>query len=339
MTVVGEPGIGKTRLVEEVVVDLQRAQDPPAVWVLRCLPYGEAGPYAPLRELLGRAAAVTALDSREEALSKVRGQLLAVLGDDAGDVVEELLRLAGPARAAPRMTTSGDDRERGSPEAWRELLLAMARRRPTLLVIEDAHWAEAALLELVAEVVRTATRVPLAVICVARDELLAGRRGWGSGARNESTITLDALADDDMQRLALALAGSGEPPAEAIGMAGGNPFFLEEILAMAGEGSMAMVPGHGAGRDRGPAGHADRRGEAAAAAGGGGGGSFDLETLAAVGDDEHIPRRLRSLAERDLVVPAGQSRYGFKHALIRDVATSRSRVRSGRACTCGLPST
>ena len=82
VTVIGEPGIGKSRLVEEVVIELQREAQPPAVWIGRCLPYGEGGPYAPLRDLLLRAASVGESDSREEALSKVRGQLLALLGDD-----------------------------------------------------------------------------------------------------------------------------------------------------------------------------------------------------------------------------------------------------------------
>jgi class 3 adenylate cyclase len=161
VTVIGEPGIGKSRLVEEVVIELQRGPEPPAVWVGRCLPYGEAGPYAPLRDLLLRAAAVTDSDSREEARSKVRGQLLALLGDDAAGTVEEVLRLVSSTSVYP----SEDDGEHGARgrEAWHDLLIALAASRPALLVVEDAHWAEPALLELVAGVVGSTARVPMAV--------------------------------------------------------------------------------------------------------------------------------------------------------------------------------
>jgi class 3 adenylate cyclase/tetratricopeptide (TPR) repeat protein len=317
VTVIGEPGIGKSRLVEEVVIELQRGLDPPVVWVGRCLPYGEGGPYAPLRDLLLRAAAVSEADSREEARSKVRGQLLALLGDDAAQTVEQVLRFVSPL-TVPAEDSDEDPGERGR-EAWHELLLTFAARRPALLVIDDVHWAEPALLGLVAGVVQGTTRVPLAVVCIGRDELLLNHPTWGSGARNETTITLEALEEEDMRRLAFALAQHGDPSAEVIAQAGGNPFFLEEILAMAGEGA-AMVPdtvqGVIAARlDMLPAAEKRLLQRAAVI-----GRAFDLDTLRALAGEEASAGELRELVTRDFVVQTGGTGHSFKHGLIRDVA-------------------
>jgi tetratricopeptide (TPR) repeat protein len=319
VTVIGEPGIGKSRLVEEVVIELQREAQPPAVWIGRCLPYGEGGPYAPLRDLLLRAASVGESDSREEALSKVRGQLLAVLGEDGTATVDEVLRLVRPQGPEP----DEDDEElaeRGR-EAWHDLLIAMAAVRPAVLVVEDAHWAEPALLSLIAGVIASAMRVPLTVICIGRDELLTAHPGWGSGARNETTITLESLGDGDMRRLALALSSAADPPAEAVTLADGNPFFLEEILAMAGEGAVSgtvpdTVQGVIAARiDLLPPAEKRLLQRASVI-----GRSFDTAQLAALAPDDEPVGHLRELVARDFVVRTGGAGHSFKHALIRDVA-------------------
>ncbi|MGN6379649.1 MAG: ATP-binding protein [Gaiellales bacterium] len=316
ISVIGEPGIGKSRLVEEVVIELQREPEPPAVWVTRCLPYGEAGPYAPLRELLLRAAAVGPSDSREHARSKVRGQLLALMGDDASSTVDEVLRLVS---SAPTPEEEEGEGERGR-EAWHELLIAMAARRPVVLVVDDAHWAEPALLDLIAGVVQSAERVPLTVVCIGRDELVVEHPGWAAGARNKSTITLEALEDEDMRRLAFALSSEGEPRADVVLLAGGNPFFLEEILAMAGEGVLQSVPdtvqGVIAARiDLLP--QAEKRLLQRASVIG---RSFEAGVLEALAPDGEPPGQVRELVTRDLVVPLGRSGHSFKHGLIRDVA-------------------
>ena len=317
VTVIGEPGIGKSRLVEEVVIELQREPEPPAVWVGRCLPYGEAGPYAPLRDLLRRAAAVAQSDSRDDARSKVRGHLLAMLGDDASTMVDEVLRLVS---SAPTPEEEEGEGERGR-EAWHELLIAMAARRPTVLVVDDAHWGEPALLELIAGVVQSPVRVPLTVICIGRDELVVEHPSWGSGARNKTTITLEALEDEDMRRLAYALSSAGEPRADVVLLAGGNPFFLEEILAMAGEGALTSVPdtvqGVIAARiDMLPTPEKRLLQRASVI-----GRSFDTDILAALAPDDGEPAgQVRELVTRDLVVQLGRSGHSFKHGLIRDVA-------------------
>ncbi len=321
LTLIGEAGIGKSRLVEEAVVELRRSEEPPAVWVGRCLPYGEGGPYAPLRDLLLRASAVRMDVSREEIRARVTGQLQAILPEGSDEQIAELLRFVGGERMQP--PGDGDEPGDRGRDAWRNLLLRMAARQPTLLVIEDAHWAEPALLELIASVVAGDVRVPLVVVCVARAELYINHPGWGSGMRNETTVTLEALDAGEMHRLANALAASVDPPPSVVDLAGGNPFFLEEILAMSGEGG---------GSDRVPetvqgviAARLDlldpqdkRLLQRAAVVG----RSFTLEQLEPLlnGGGRGPTGRLRNLVDRDLVHHRGGGRHSFKHALIRDVA-------------------
>jgi tetratricopeptide (TPR) repeat protein len=320
VTLIGEAGIGKSRLVEEVVVELRRSEEPPAVWVGRCLPYGEGGPYAPLRDLLLRAAAVRADASREETLARVTGQLRAILPGESEEQIAELLRFVG----GERMGRSGEDDEPGDRgrDAWRNLLLRMAARQPTLLVIEDAHWAEPALLELIASVVAGDVRVPLVVVCAARAELFLAHPGWGSGMRNETTVTLEALEAGEMRRLATALSAAADPLPSAVDLAGGNPFFLEEILAISGEGGGERVPetvqGVIAARLDLLEPEDKRLLQRAAVVG----RSFTIEQLEPLldGGGRGPTGRLRNLVDRDLIHHRGGGRHSFKHALIRDVA-------------------
>jgi class 3 adenylate cyclase/tetratricopeptide (TPR) repeat protein len=321
LTLIGEAGIGKSRLVEEAVVELRRSEDPPAVWVGRCLPYGESGPYAPLRDLLLRAAAVRADASREEIRARVMGQLQAILPEDSDEQIAELLRFVGGERMQPSF--DGDEPGDRGRDAWRGLLLRMAARQPTLLVIEDAHWAEPALLELIASVVAGDVRVPLVVVCVARAELFVNHPGWGSGMRNETTVTLEALDPGEMRRLATALAATADPPPSVVDLAGGNPFFLEEILAMSGEGGGGdRVPETVQGVIAARLDLLDAQDKLLLQRAAVVGRSFTLEQLEPLlnGGGRGPTGRLRNLVDRDLIHHRGGGRHSFKHALIRDVA-------------------
>ncbi|MGH3074375.1 MAG: adenylate/guanylate cyclase domain-containing protein, partial [Gaiellales bacterium] len=320
LTLIGEAGIGKSRLVEEAVVELRRSEDPPAVWVGRCLPYGESGPYAPLRDLLLRAAAVRADASREETQARVMGQLQAILPEDSDEQIAELLRFVGGARMQPSF--DGDEPGDRGRDAWRGLLLRMAARQPTLLVIEDAHWAEPALLELIASVVAGDVRVPLVVVCVARAELFVNHPGWGSGMRNETTVTLEALDPGEMRRLATALAATADPPPSVVDLAGGNPFFLEEILAMSGEGGSERVPETVQGVIAARLDLLEPQDKLLLQRAAVVGRSFTLEQLEPLlnGGGRGPTGRLRNLVDRDLIHHRGGGRHSFKHALIRDVA-------------------
>jgi class 3 adenylate cyclase len=316
VTVIGEAGIGKTRLAEEVVIELQHHPEPPVVWLGRCLPYGERGPYAPLSEVLLRAADVPSDTSREDARRMAEGHLRALLGEDADGGIAEVLRTAGlgDGRDHPQDDLEGIGRGR---DAWRRVLIALAGRRPTLVVLEDVHWAEPALLDLVESMATGDARVPLVMLCLARDDLLRARADWGSGLRNATVVSLDAIDDGEMRRLAEALPSGEEDAGRAVELAGGNPFFLEEMLAMAAEGGRSMPPtvqGVIAARlDLLPM-EEKRFIQHVAVIG----RTFGEEELAVV-MPEGGKRLVANLSRRDLLVPLG-SGWGFKHVLIRDVA-------------------
>ncbi len=316
ITIIGEPGIGKSRLLEEAVVELQRADDPPAVWVGRCLPYGEAGPYAPLRDVLLRAATVRPEDEPDEAIARVTGFLHALVPDATPEWIDELLRTVSNRRRVARERDELEREAQSGHDVWRQLLLAMADRQPTLVVVEDAHWAEPALLELVSSVIRSDARVPLVVLCIARDDLLVRDPGWGSGMRDETTVTLSALGPEQMRRLATALGGEHDGE---VALAGGNPFFLEEILAMTDEGGERVpetVQGVIAARiDLLPPDTKQVLQRAAVI-----GRRFTQAQLAALAPEPDLGRTLRRLAERGLMFGEPGGGQVFRHALIRDVA-------------------
>jgi predicted ATPase len=117
----------------------------------------------------------------------------------------------------------------------RAVLEQLARACPFVLVLDDLHWAEPALLDLVEDVARTSRGAPLLVLCLARPELLDERPGWGGGLPNASSLLLEPLGEADTERLLDHLLGASELPdpvrSYIVGAAEGNPLFLEEMLA------------------------------------------------------------------------------------------------------------
>jgi class 3 adenylate cyclase/tetratricopeptide (TPR) repeat protein len=198
VTIVGEPGVGKSRLAAELAAV---AGDDAIALEGRCLPYGH-GTYWPLRDVVG------ALD------------LDAVLADDE---VTRARILEAVGRAEPASRTDE------IYAAVRRLLEGLARERTVLLVLDDVQWAEPAFLDLIEYLAGWSNDAPILVVCLARPDLADVRPGW-SGA----TVRLAPLDRDDARTVLENLAGPLEASAaDAVARAtGGNPLFLEEMLRM-----------------------------------------------------------------------------------------------------------
>lgn len=221
VAVIGEAGLGKTRLVQESAGRL--GQD---VTVLtgRCLPYGEGITFYPLRELVRQA----------------------VGGDDSPERIRDLLDssadAAGVAERLHRAFVPGDQGRSDAAEifwAARRFLEAAARPRPLLVVLEDLHWAEPTFIDLVESVALQPGRSPIALVCIARPELLEQRPAWASEVDRQVSIVLTPLGEGPAAQILDGLtAGQHIPPStrtRVIDTATGNPLYLEQLAASISE--------------------------------------------------------------------------------------------------------
>ena len=205
LTLVGVPGIGKSRIVYELsrIVDA----DPEIItWRQgRCLAYGDGITMWALGEIVKAQAGVLEQDSPEEIAHKIRQVVedtLAGTGEEAR-VEAHLLALLGLAEEAQL----GGDRRKEAFAAWRRFLEGLAEQRTLVVVVEDIHWADESLLDFLDELVDWVTDVPLLVVATARPELLERRPGWGGGKLNATTLALAPLSDEQTARLLGHLLG------------------------------------------------------------------------------------------------------------------------------------
>jgi predicted ATPase len=247
VTLVGVPGIGKSRLVYEL---WQVAEaEPELIWWRqgRSLPYGEGVSFWALAEMVKAQAGILDGDVPGEAGAKLAAMAADVLGGmpEADWVARHLGALAG--LGGDGASAGGDRSEVFS--AWRQFFEALAERRPLVLVFEDLDWADDGLLDFVDYLADWAGGVPLLVVGTARPELLARRPGWGGGKPNALTLSLAPLSEQDTARLIGSLLG--RPVLEAgqqavlLAQAGGNPLYAEryaQMLAEQGPGQQPPVP-------------------------------------------------------------------------------------------------
>ncbi len=331
VTVLGEPGIGKSRLVAEFEHHvLGRA----LVLHGRCLPYGEVLGYWALAMALKEAAGIMSQDDSGSGRAKLGSLVAEALASDdpqtdAAEVARHVALLTGLDTEDDR-TAIPPDRGRLYASA-RRFLEALARRRPLCLLLEDIHWADDALLDLIEFVASRAHDAPLLLVVQARPELLGKRPAWGRGARGCITLSLEPLEDDAGRELARML---GEKHGLAPDMidhvhqgAGGNPLFAEELVATIAEsggtaGLPAAIKGLIAARLDGlPLEQRSVLQRAAVF-----GKTFWTGGLRALGATGDVVASLQALEEKDLLRVQARSRvrgereYTFKHDLIRDVA-------------------
>jgi class 3 adenylate cyclase/tetratricopeptide (TPR) repeat protein len=328
LTLVGPPGIGKSRLVFEL---MQRVEQGPELVTWRhgrSLPYGEGGSFWALGEMIKAEAGILESDPPEQVSAKLHRAVDAILADqkDADWVERHLRPLIG--------VTAEGEASRSLEEAfasWRHFLEALAERRPLVLVFEDLHWADEGLLDFVDHLVEWASGVAMLVLCTARPELLDRRRGWGGGKLNASTQGLSPLGERETTLLLSEALAQSVLPAETqsalLERAGGNPLYAEQFARLYLEhGSAEDLPLPetvqgiiGARLDTLPAAEKELLQDASVI-------GTVFWTAALRGEPETLRRALHMLERKGFVrgqrrsSVEGEDEWAFTHVLLREVA-------------------
>jgi tetratricopeptide (TPR) repeat protein len=339
VTLIGEPGVGKSRLVREFrrVID----DRPDLVWWRqgRCLPYGEGITFWAIGEVVKAQAGILESEPPDASAAKLRTAVNNLVDDPTE---AEWIRL----RLGPLV---GIDRGDGAPRpelfaAWLRFFEALSARNPLVLVIEDLQWADDAVVEFLVHLLDGAQDSPIFVLCTARPDLFSDRPDWGGGRRDALTIGLSPLSTEDTVRLMSSLAERPLMDAGAqqalVERSGGNPLYITEYVRLAAErgwldrlrrGEDLPLPDTIQAIIAARLDLLDTEGKALIQAAAVVGRVFWAGALSFVegSDTAEVQRRLRRLVTRELVRPVrrssmqGQDEYTFAHVLARDVAYAR----------------
>jgi class 3 adenylate cyclase/tetratricopeptide (TPR) repeat protein len=326
VTIVGEPGVGKSRLCAEL---FRHLEDRPGLqrWRQgRCLPYGEGIAFWALGEIVKAECGILESDSAAEAEGKLERALAA----------DDPYRAWLKARSAPLVGVPAEPSAREeSFAAWRRLIESWAERRETVLVFEDLHWGDEALLSFLEHLADWSEGVPLLLLCTARPEVYERHPTFGANARNAQRINLAPLTDEETARLFAFLLERVVLPAETqrvlLERAGGNPLYAEEFVRLlsdhGGRDEAVELPGSvqaliAARLDTLSQDRKSLLQDAAVV-----GKVFWEGALGAMGDRDprEVELALHELSRKELVRPArissmeGEAEYVFWHLLVRDV--------------------
>jgi class 3 adenylate cyclase len=237
VTVVGNAGVGKSRLVAEVVTRLAQR---PGVRILRgrCLAYGAGITYWPLMDIVREDAGIESSDDRGAVLGKLSARLAALFSGDRLSAVQArialLLGLEPASAALPNVSA-----QRIAVElSWgiRQYLEAIAASETLVVVIDDLQWAEPAVLEVLGQVADRSSTVPVLLVCLARPELLERSPSWAASRSNASLVHLEPLDEPDTRTLLSGLLATADLPPPVASLiaerSAGNPLFCEEFLRM-----------------------------------------------------------------------------------------------------------
>jgi len=335
-TILGAPGVGKSRLTEGFLADL-----PDAVVVRGgCLSYGVGITYWPVVEMLTAVTGIGDTEGPAEMRSRIEALLRST--DDVAIVSDRLAQFLGLAGAT------------ASPEethwAIRKLFEALAAERPLVAVFEDIHWAEPGLLDLIEHIAEWTRDSPILLVCTARPELQDVRPGWGSQA-GATTLALEPLSEEESDHLITGLLGRADTPeavkTRVMEAAEGNPLFVEQMIAMliddgmirpeeegwvvASDLSNLTVPPTIAGLLQARLDRLSPEEQRVIERGSVEGRVFHWGSVTELSSDlgpGDVGRHLMSLRRRDLIGPeealfSGSEAFGFRHALIRDAAYGR----------------
>lgn len=232
VTVLGGAGIGKTRLIEEFSRFIRRRA---TILQGSCRSYGEGITYWPIAQMIRRMAGIQADEAVETSLAKLH----ALLGDD-GNITTRVAQVIGLRRG----TVEAED------TYWtlQRMLDLFARTRPLVLIVDDLHWAEPALLRFIEHLAQWSGDSPILVICLARSELLDNLRNWSGSKPNATSMSLSPLTDAETEELVGHILGEGDvDPAVRVRLArtaAGYPLFVEELVRMlTDDGSLYLTEG------------------------------------------------------------------------------------------------
>ena len=364
VTVIGQAGVGKSRLLRELTARVAAEEEKPAISIGSCPAYGAGLAYWALGEIVRGQFEIVDTDDSESAFAKLRRGIENLVSE--AETEEPPERVAAIVGRPLGIEAPGVDIQIGEGEdpqqtrdrlfsAVRSVVEGASRHQPLVLAVEDIHWADEGMLDLIEYLARW-VRGPALLLCLARDELLDRRPGWGGGRINATSITLDPLAPERARELVDALLpggggggnGNGQLAEQVAQRSGGNPLFAEEIVNRIREegtsGTDALpetVHSVLAARldalprpERRVLQHASVVGH-----------TFWEGSLSGLASEERVELApaLAALQEKDLIVPspgsrlAGEREYAFKHVLIRDVAYSTlpKAVRAGKHAEVG----
>jgi class 3 adenylate cyclase/tetratricopeptide (TPR) repeat protein len=334
VTLIGVPGIGKSRLVHELSNAIER-EGSSVTWLEgRSLPYGTGVTLWALGEIVKAHASILESDGGTETDEKLRRAVTDTLGEaEDADWVHAHLR---PLVARSGDAEPGVDRRAEAFAAWRRFFEALAAQRPLVVVFEDVHWADDTLLDFVEYLAEWATELPLLMLATARPELLDRRPAWGRSEPHAKTLMLAPLSDEETTQLLTALLDrpllEAETKATLLTQAAGNPLYAEEYVRLLAGGDPDAEVGKAPETVQGIiAARVDGLSVEEKAL---------LQDAAVVGtvfwsgvvgvlaqrDRWAVETDLLALERRDLLgraresVIKGDTQYGFNHELMRDVA-------------------